>query len=220
MEIVSENREKLMASQGFRQYLESLDEKLKILEISEEWSWFSIKGELIFAIFYVRYDDAGKERKEIFFYRSDSVAVFLVVRNWKTSEKFAVIVEQTRIPAGGKILEIPAGSCEDNEALVRTMIREIQEEVGLEAEPEDLTLLGSYYFSPGACCEKITLYSCELELKPEEIATLRGRIAGLKHHGEETKVKLVELVYFDGLEIRDAKTALAYQLYLKEYGDR
>lgn len=219
MKIISENKEKLLASQGFRQYLESISGKdLKILSIQEEWAWFSRKGELIFAIFYVKYEDAGKERGEIFFYRSDSVAVFLIVKNWQTNEKFAVIVEQTRIPAGGKILEIPAGSCEDNEALVRTMVREIKEEVGLEAEPEDLQLLGSYYFSPGACCEKITLYWCELELQPEEITALRGRIAGLKHHGEETKVRLVELKYFDGLDIRDAKTKLAYELYLKERG--
>lgn len=215
MEIISENREKLMASQGFRQYLESINKDLKILSIQEEWAWFSKKGELIFAIFYVMYEDAGKGRGEIFFYRSNSVAVFLVVGDRKTSQKFAVIVRQTRIPAGGKILEIPAGSCEDNEALVKTMVREIKEEVGLEAKPEDLKLLCNDYSSPGACSEKITLYYCELNLDSSGIAALSGRIAGLKHHGEETRVELVPLENFGKLKIDDLKTHAAYGLYLQ-----
>ena len=96
------------------------------------------------------------------------------------------------------------------------MIREIKEEVAdLEITKEELEFLGQYFFSPGACNEKIVLYSCELELNGQEIKALEGRLTGLKEEGEKIKVRLFPLKTFGGLGISDAKTQLAYELYMK-----
>lgn len=215
--IIGENAELLTQSLEFRKYLDSLKNYLTIESINEEWSWFSKKGELIFAIIYVRYvDEAGKNKGEILFFRSDSVAVFLVVCDPKTPQKFAVLVEQVRIPAGGKILEAPAGSVEAHEDFVDTLAREIEEEVGMNIAKKDLEHLGTFYFSPGACNEKIALYCCELNFSSEKIQGLKDRLAGLRRHGEYITVRLVDLRDFDKFEINDAKTKLAYLLYLKK----
>lgn len=215
--ISGENAQKLALSLEFRRYLETLQKDLDIRAIQEEWSWFSRKGGLIFAIFFVQYiDKKGKNKGEVFFFRSDAVAVFLVVRDSITRQKFAVLVRQVRIPAGGEILEVPAGSAEIGENFEETLVREIKEEVGLEITRQDLTHLGTFYSSPGACNEKIALYACERDCSPEQIRDLRGRLAGLWSHGEYTIVQLVELSQFEELEIGDAKTQLAYELYRRK----
>lgn len=212
--IIGEHAEKLSVSKEFGHYIASLKKDITVESVSEEWAWFSKKEELIFAIFYVAYVDAdGAKRGEIFFFRSNSVAVFFVVCDMQSLQRFAVLVEQMRIPAGGSILEIPAGSCEIGEEHAYTMVREIKEEVGLYVQWEDIHLLGDYYFSPGACCEKITLYYCEHNCSSAEIRALQNRIAGLRHHGEKTKVTLVPLEDFEKLPIRDAKSRLAFELY-------
>lgn len=69
-----------------------------------------------------------------------------------------VLVEQPRVPIGGRCLELPAGLIGDGggddnvEAAAR---RELAEETGFEAERIDL--LGDYYSSPGMVAESFTL---------------------------------------------------------------
>ncbi len=100
------------------------------------------------------------------------------------------------------------------------MAREITEETGLHVKAASLIDLGTYYFSPGACSEQITLYCCELEMSIEKILALDKRLAGLREHGENIKVRLCAFNKFERLNIniRDAKTQLAYELYLRKYG--
>jgi len=55
-----------------------------------------------------------------------SVAVVAVDRHDRV-----VLVRQTRVPAGGSLLELPAGGIEDGEAPLETAKRELREETGL-----------------------------------------------------------------------------------------
>jgi len=214
--ILGGSAEHLAKSQRFWKIFDDLRDNrfVKISLIEEKWSSWK-KGELAFALFLVHFvDEDGNVRVNIVFCRSDAVAVFIVLKDRETQEKSVVLVEQLRVPAGQKLLEIPAGGIEGNEDPLETTVREIQEEVGLHIEQKDLRFMGRYFLSPGACNEKIFLYSCEIEMIEQEIKCFEGRLAGLHEEGEHIKVRLFPLNIFRGLGIRDAKTQLAYELYL------
>lgn len=219
IKIIGENRDKFEKSRKFQQWLNRFDDKsAKILTIEEGWSLWKGKSkeELIFALLFVEcLDEEGRKRGDVVFFRSDASAVFLVIKDKDTEEKYVALIEQLRIPGGGKLLEIPAGSAEDSDDdLKETIIREVAEEVSLWPHADSYNFLGLYYFSPGACNERIALYSCEFSLGGKEIKELEGKLTGTA--GEHTKVKLYPLDDFDRLSIRDAKTMLAYLLYRKE----
>ena len=80
-----------------------------------------------------------------------------------------VLVRQTRVPAGGSLLELPAGGIEDGEAPFETAKRELREETGLHGG--EWVELAAVFTSPGFCDEKMHLFLArgleEGEAKPE-----------------------------------------------------
>lgn len=217
--VSGEHAKEIAQSARFQRWIATFKSGVRIQSISEEWAWVSKEKGLIFGLFYIQYtDETGNGRGEIVFFRSDAEAVLIEVEDTKTGRKYIILVEQIRIPAGGKMLEIPAGSLEENEDFLENAVREVQEEVGINVAVNQLIPLGVYYFSPGACNERIGLFYCKIRLSPDKIMSLKNRLAGLREHGENITVKLVPVEEFDRLDIRDAKTKLAYELYLKERG--
>jgi ADP-ribose pyrophosphatase len=78
-----------------------------------------------------------------------------------TDQQHIVLVEQHRIPAGGPVIELPAGLTGDtpgseDEPLVEAARRELLEETGYVAE--QWTELMTGYSSPGLTSEAITLF--------------------------------------------------------------
>ena len=210
IKVIGPNAARISASLQFQKWLSQFDPNLRVDKVYEEWSFFSPRGELIFGLFNV----AGR----FVFFRRDAVAIFLVASDKMTRQKYVVLVEQIRIPAGGKLLEIPAGTIEDDGDPLRTAVREVKEEVGLDIGAENFKPLGTYYVSPGACSERIMLFCCDIELSHSEINSLRDRLAGLEEEGEKTQVKLIPFGEFKKLAIDDAKTQLVYELYCKKKG--
>jgi ADP-ribose pyrophosphatase len=69
-----------------------------------------------------------------------------------------VLIEQYRVPVGGRCLELPAGLVGDEDpdaTLEETAIKELEEEAGFTAERVEL--LGDYHSSPGMVTESFTL---------------------------------------------------------------
>ena len=69
-----------------------------------------------------------------------------------------VLVEQPRVPIGGRCLELPAGLIGDNgddDSVEAAARRELAEETGFSAETIDV--LGEFYSSPGMVAESFTL---------------------------------------------------------------
>jgi len=111
------------------------------------------------------------------------------------------LIRQYRHAAGGWIWEIPAGKIDPDEPPARTAERELQEEVGLQAQK--WTELGGMLSSPGFCTEVIYLY-------------LAQDLTEVGHNREEHE--LIEMHWVDFQEavqwvrddkIRDAKTIAA-----------
>lgn len=219
--IVGENAEKLQRSHNFGDWLANFDKRfVKINKIEEGWSLWKgkKKDELVFALLFVHWtDENGEEKGTVVFYRSNSTGIFLVFEDKTTEKKYVVLVEQVRLPSGGKLLEITAGSVEENNDFFETIVREVAEEVGFTITGKNLGRiipLGEYFLSPGACNEKMALYACEIELPYQDIMKLKDKMTGTP--GENTKVRVFPLETFETLGICDAKTILAYELYKKK----
>lgn len=218
IKVCGERARDLCESRKFMRWLKSRfsKEDFEIESIREIWSFWPADKILLFALFDVCYiDEKGKKTKKLIFYRPDAITVFLVVKNSLTEEKFVVLVEQVRVPAGGKLLEIPAGTLDEAGDPEETAVREIREETGLSIKKEDLKFLGNYYLSPGTLSEMVNIFCCEKDLSSQKIQQLKDSSAGLEEEGEHIKVRLARLEDFEKLEINDAKSRLAYELYLK-----
>jgi ADP-ribose pyrophosphatase len=70
-----------------------------------------------------------------------------------------LLVRQFRLPAKGRLWELPAGRLDPRESPLAAARRELAEETGYRARR--WTRLVSYYPSPGYCAEKMTLYLAE-----------------------------------------------------------
>ncbi|MCP1313413.1 NUDIX domain-containing protein [Halomonas sp. 707D7] len=116
--------------------------------------------------------------------RFDAVGVLL----YDPQRDAVVLVEQFRAgaiddPRSPWKLELVAGLVEEGETLEAVARREAMEEAGCEVN--DLTLLHTYYPSPGACNERVTLF-CGLV----DTASLGG-IHGLAEEHEDIRVHVL-----------------------------
>ena len=66
------------------------------------------------------------------------------------------LVRQERVPAGGKVLELPAGGVDDGEAPLAAAQRELQEETGLHGG--EWVETATFFMSPGYTDEKMHLF--------------------------------------------------------------
>jgi len=75
-------------------------------------------------------------------------------------------VTQYRHAAGRRLLELPAGTLEPGEDPAETVVRELQEEIGMH--PGRVDPLGGFYVAPGYTSEYIWLYVCR-DLVPSNL---------------------------------------------------
>jgi nudix-type nucleoside diphosphatase (YffH/AdpP family) len=156
----------------------------------------------------------SEELVRLNFERGDSSAVLIHDRLADT----VVFTEQFRFATyekgPGWILELPAGTIEEDEEPLYTMRRELIEETGYHIET--LEHISTFYLSPGGTSERIQLFYA--------LATSdhrRGKGGGRIEEGED--IKIITMPLDDALakiksgEIADAKTILAlYWLALKK----
>lgn len=122
-----------------------------------------------------------------------------------TKDNKLVVVEQYRKALERSIVEIPAGKLEPGEAPDVTARRELEEETGYGCH--ELTLLQSFYTSPGFADELIHIFVARDLYVIEERAAM----------DEDEFVELLEISLQEALQfvkeqkILDAKTAFAVQ---------
>jgi ADP-ribose pyrophosphatase len=123
-------------------------------------------------------------------------------------EGMVTLVRQRREPARKLLLELPAGTLEQDETPLDSARRELEEETGLTGGTwRELT---AFYTTPGFCRERMHLFAAEGleagEASPEadeELELVRWRV-------EEIADRLGE--------IEDAKTLAGLLLYLRKVG--
>ena len=143
------------------------------------------------------------------FERGDSVAILLFEKETQS----ILFTKQFRYPTcknnDGWLLEIPAGSLEENENPENCVIREVMEELGYKI-PAPKQLI-TFYTSPGASTERVFLFFAEVSEK-DKIAKGGG------NEGENEDIQLVKIPVSEIKEkideLKDAKSILALQWFL------
>jgi ADP-sugar diphosphatase len=178
-------------------------------------------------------NDKGEYLPGSVFLRGGSVCMLLIVQPDDVNareEEYVVLTIQPRIAAGSlDFVELPAGMLDDSGTFTGAAAKEIKEETGLdiaEAELLDMTSLTipastgnseqlqqGIYPSPGACDEFIPLFLARKRLHRAEIESMKGKLTGLRDHGEKIKLKLCRLDELWKIGARDGKTLAALALY-------
>lgn len=168
----------------------------------------------------------------IAFLRGGSVAILIILRPKDSKdERWVVMTVQPRIAAGTlSFSEIPAGMLDDSGTFAGAAAKEIKEETGLEIPENELIdmtelalknsqtsdehhLQNAVYPSPGGSDEFIPIFLWEKEMDRQEIEDLKGKLTGLRSHGEMITLKLCKYEDLWQEGARDAKTLAAWALY-------
>ena len=139
---------------------------------------------------------SGEEVKREVMTRRNAVAALV----YDTVINKYVFTMQFRPGPECEMLEIPAGTLENDEDPIEAMKREILEEIGYKTD--FIELIEECYMSPGGNSELISIYYVEVSDKIEEGG-------GLESEHEE-----IQIIYMDYYEIsttkfKDAKTIIA-----------
>ncbi|SDW72718.1 NUDIX domain-containing protein [Aequorivita viscosa] len=147
--------------------------------------------------------------KRLAFERGDSAAILLLEKETNS----LLLTNQFRYPTCkhnvGWLLEIPAGTIEENESPQQCVIKEVKEELGYSiVNPEHIS---TFYVSPGGATERVFLFYKEVS---EMDKTEKGGGNESENEDIETvKISISELA--NNIDtLRDAKTILAIQWFL------
>jgi ADP-ribose pyrophosphatase len=143
------------------------------------------------------------------FERGNSVAIILFEKDTES----VLLTHQFRYPTcknnEGWLLEIPAGSMEENETPENCIVRETMEELGYRITAPEL--IHTFYTSPGASTERIFLFYAEVTQKDK---TEKG--GGCKSENEDIEIVKIPVseIIATIKKLKDAKTILALQWFL------
>jgi ADP-sugar diphosphatase len=177
-------------------------------------------------------NDNGEHLPGSVFLRGGSFCMLLILQTDDVSggEEYVVLTIQPRIAAGSlAFVELPAGMIDDSGTFKGSAAKEIKEETGLEIPENDLLNLSQLatpepasgeeilqrgiYPSPGACDEFIPLFLARKKLPRTEIESMKGRLTGLREHGEKITLKICRIDELWKIGARDGKTLAAVALY-------
>ena len=102
-----------------------------------------------------KYVTALKRGRWEYVSRTDGTKAVVVIAE---HEGKIILVEQYRVPVGGRCVELPAGLVGDedrNATVEETAVKELEEEAGFTADR--IEILGDFHSSPGMVAESFTL---------------------------------------------------------------
>lgn len=203
-----------------RDWLASLDSSLDLRSIEIQSVDYFGSGRIGFVKLKTVILRCGTPIPGIVLLRGSAVGVLIHLTDEDTGNEYTILAEQPRVPVGCLTLEIPAGMTDGSGNLRGVAIRELEEECGLHAAPEDLIDMteiaygGRFpgvYSSMGLLDESLRLFLWRLSLPHARIAEIEGRLGGEDEHEQIT----LRLVPFAGAwrQFPDSKLIASVFLY-------
>ncbi len=181
------------------------------IDIQSKRIVFDDKYKVEEAVFrFPRFDgQMSKPERRLVFERGNSAAAIL----WNRDTQKVLLTNQFRYPTyeqgPGWLSEVVAGVIDGNETAEETIRREIEEEIGYKVAGTPVHI-ATFYVSPGASSERVTLYYVEVSNADH---TSKG--GGLASENEDIKLEeWSPSALWQALEegtICDAKTLIAVQ---------
>lgn len=142
----------------------------------------------------------GSESKREYVHHNGGSSVLAVDK-----EGYVYLVEQFRYPYRETLLEIPAGKVEEGESAYDCALRELREEVGLQAK--SLVEWGLIYPSPGYTDEPLHIFMAE-DFEVGENSLDEHELLNVKKIPLEDALEMIK-----SNTIRDSKTVVAILRY-------
>lgn len=188
-------------SRLFGSYVDNLAKSWRLLSFRVLWAIRRVTTNevdiiMMFAEIEVR-DEDGQIITSGALLRGSTVEVLpIVVSPW--GERYVVLVRQSRVPVGRKVLSTPAGMT-DGKSVTLTALSELDEEIGHPlkwGKPLWLNerITGSdqpMLVSPGGSSEDASFCAVEATVTNEDLRVLDGHVAGNQEEGEQTKTLLI-----------------------------
>ncbi|KAK7885372.1 hypothetical protein LTR67_010550 [Exophiala xenobiotica] len=225
-------REQLLSFIPFKNWLETLQESMKLQSKEEEHPFhkseerYTLRQIDVHAVEYfgsrigfvlmetiVQNEADSRPLAGIVFLRGGSVAILMILRPLGDStDRWVIMTQQPRIPAGSlRFFEIPAGMIDDQGTFHELVdMTQLALKNSKNVEPH---LKKAMYPSPGGCDEFIALFLWERRMSLREIKELEGKLTGNVKDREKIEVNLVKYEDLWREGARDAKTLAAWALY-------
>jgi len=211
-----------ITSLKFKNYVGSLSEDITVDSIIIEYVRM-FGGRVGFAVLEVNatqtFMRGGKKCKKkipgCVFLRGNSVACLTLLKRKEDNKLFQVLVNQYKIPTGGRVFEAPAGMMDEDNNMTGTMIKEIKEEIDLDIK--NPKKLGEFWPSQGGCDEKLGVFYVVVEKTKAEIEAMQGKL----QMNTATEVIFVEIRPFsveEVLKTEDSKLMAATLMLMHKHG--
>lgn len=217
--VSNEIKEAVYQSKKFKDFIKSIDYQIVVYSI--EIQSVDMFGKNVgFIKLKATASRQGKSIPGIVFIRGDSVGIYVQIINKKNkNEKWVLMTQQARLPIGrGGYLEICAGMMDEDGNFKGKAAEELKEELNLNINSSKLISLNratrdnsAFVLSGGGCDEKMKLYKLRIEMPPEEISKLDGKLTGLVDSSEHIIMRLIPENEITKI-ITDAKSILAHYL--------
>jgi ADP-sugar diphosphatase len=214
--------EALTDAPKYRAWRSQLEQNgLTVNGINEKYVRHRHNGEVLFAM--LELDAVTPEGDRIppaCFLKGHAVAVLVALIDADTGEKFVVLVRQRRIADGSLTHEHPAGMVDADDDPAEVAARELDEEIGLQIRPDELTRLRDrpLFPSSGTSDEAMHFFFVERTLPRSEIMAFQDKDMGVLSEHERIRTSVVTLPDAHRL-IRDVSGLLLNFLYLHAVGD-
>lgn len=151
-----------------------------------------------FKIYKLTVEQEGQTFTREQFERGSAVAALV----YDTKTEHYILTQQFRIGSESELVEIVAGMVDEGEQPEQSIKREIEEEIGYAVDM--LEELHTFYSSPGAATEKVTLYYAE-------VSEQHAKGGGNDQEHEHIRIMKYTAQELEQLQTLDAKTIIAQQ---------